>query len=471
MLYIHGGAFISGSGSMETYNGVALAAYHDVIVVNFNYRLGVFGFLSTGDNELPGNYGMWDQLEALKWVKNHIADFGGDDDKITIFGESAGSASVSLMTLAKQSWGFYNRAIMQSGTASSPWSVLDPTTARDHAFKLGRLAQCGESISSSSLLSCLKQKSTSDLVVVMNVILRDAVKAKTNIIPFVPTIDREFLTENPAELYKRGEFKKTDVMIGTMRDEGAMIAFEAFLPRSILGDLLITEKIFDERLSDYIYIKHDQAMVDLIREHYVDPGQSKYFRPFSSLTGDEAFVCPTDAVAKAFASANSNTYLYQMTHVSSFHLLPLPFNDIVPHGDDLAYVFGSAFMQGLDRPVSLTEEEIGMSADMMRYWTNFAKTGNPNMESKRGVARVSSKTWHKFNAQTLYYKDLSPSMVDRQRLRQDECYLWNVQLPQMVPSERNEEVPSQQEITDDLPEPNNLPIPGNLLTIMLIGRN
>ncbi|XP_038050539.1 cholinesterase 1-like isoform X2 [Patiria miniata] len=434
MLFIHGGAFLVGSGSEETYNGISLAAYRDVIVVTFNYRLGVFGFLSTGDGELPGNNGMWDQLEALKWVKEHIADFGGDSNRITIFGESAGGVSVSLMTLAKQSWGYYDRAIMQSGTATAPWGVLDPTKARDDAFGLGRNALCFAFGSSSSLVSCLKTKTTDEIMSAATPILLAALFTKNNLIPFVPTIDGEFLTKDPAELFRLGEFKSSDVLLGTQRDEGAMIALKAFLPASLGSDPVISKDQFDGSLSSYVFMEHDQSMLDVISAYYTDSTQSNYLRPFSRLTTDEGFTCPTDTVVKAFAAANSNTYLYQMTHVSSFHFVPLPtWADIVPHADDLVYVFGSTFMSGLERPVLLTAEEVDISVDMMRYWTNFAKTGNPNLESLNHVETPDAKTWHKFNTQTMYYKDLSPSMVDRQNLLKDECDLWNVQLPNMAP--------------------------------------
>uniref|UniRef100_A0A3P8RHZ3 Carboxylic ester hydrolase n=1 Tax=Astatotilapia calliptera TaxID=8154 RepID=A0A3P8RHZ3_ASTCA len=116
MVWIHGGGFALGSAS--TYDGSALAAYQDVVVVLIQYRLGLLGFLSTGDEHISGNFGLLDQVEALKWIQQHIHNFGGDPGLVTIFGESAGGVSVSLLLLSPLSDGLFHRAIAESGTAA-----------------------------------------------------------------------------------------------------------------------------------------------------------------------------------------------------------------------------------------------------------------------------------------------------------------------------------------------------------------
>ncbi|TWW75561.1 Pyrethroid hydrolase [Takifugu flavidus] len=128
MVWIHGGGFVWGSAS--TYSGSALAAYQDVVVVVIQYRLGLLGFLSTGDEHMPGNNGFLDQIQALKWVQEHIHNFGGDPDLVTIFGESAGGISVSLLLLSPLSEGLFHRAIAESGTAAMQLLVQgDPQPA------------------------------------------------------------------------------------------------------------------------------------------------------------------------------------------------------------------------------------------------------------------------------------------------------------------------------------------------------
>ncbi|CAH1239405.1 CES4A [Branchiostoma lanceolatum] len=131
MVYIHGGGWQVGTGSNS--NGTQLAAEQNVIVVTFNYRLGVFGFLGTGDHHAPGNAGLLDQTEAIRWVKDNIANFGGDGDRITIFGLSAGGMAVSLHLLSPLNSGLFHRAITQSGSPFTPaflgtksWSPVTP---------------------------------------------------------------------------------------------------------------------------------------------------------------------------------------------------------------------------------------------------------------------------------------------------------------------------------------------------------
>ncbi|XP_071482748.1 cholinesterase 1-like, partial [Diadema antillarum] len=113
MVWIHGGGFQAGAGAIPTMLPVPLAALNDVIVVTFNYRLSIFGFLTTGDDVIPGNLGLLDQRQALIWVQENIAAFGGDPTRVTIFGESAGGASVNFQVLSPMSAGLFSGAIMQ----------------------------------------------------------------------------------------------------------------------------------------------------------------------------------------------------------------------------------------------------------------------------------------------------------------------------------------------------------------------
>ena len=121
MIWIHGGGFTQGSAS--EYIPSELITENDVIVVVIQYRLGILGFLSSGDDVSPGNYGLWDQTLAIRWVKDNIRAFGGDPDSMTIFGESAGAASVGYQILSPASRGLFSRAILQSGTPLTSWAL------------------------------------------------------------------------------------------------------------------------------------------------------------------------------------------------------------------------------------------------------------------------------------------------------------------------------------------------------------
>jgi acetylcholinesterase len=129
MVWIFGGGFWSGTSTLAVYDGKTLSTEEDVIIVSMNYRVSLFGFLYLGRDDAPGNMGLWDQHLALKWTKQNIAMFGGDNDCITIFGESAGGASVTMHVLSPQSQTLFNRAITQSGSATSPWALEPPVVS------------------------------------------------------------------------------------------------------------------------------------------------------------------------------------------------------------------------------------------------------------------------------------------------------------------------------------------------------
>ena len=124
MVYLHGGGFVAGEGSSTMY-GPHFFMDEGVLLVTVQYRLGIFGFLSTGQEEAPGNLGLWDQREALVWVKDNIAAFGGDPDRVTLFGESAGSMAVNFHLVSPQSRGLFHGAILQSGTDLGPGAGVD----------------------------------------------------------------------------------------------------------------------------------------------------------------------------------------------------------------------------------------------------------------------------------------------------------------------------------------------------------
>ncbi|XP_047106565.1 venom carboxylesterase-6-like [Schistocerca piceifrons] len=157
MVWIHGGCFTGGSGS-------TVADYfvdNDVIFVGINYRLGLLGFLSTNDDVVPGNMGLKDQVEALRWVQRNIAAFGGDPDKVTIFGQSAGGASIHYHVLSPMSKGLFKNAIAMSGSALNPWAFSRNATDRAVRFA-GTLGYTGTS--SSDLVNFLKTVDANTLV-------------------------------------------------------------------------------------------------------------------------------------------------------------------------------------------------------------------------------------------------------------------------------------------------------------------
>jgi len=140
-VWIYGGGFAAGSSTLDLYDGKVLAAKGDVIVASMQYRLGPLGFLFLGSESAPGNAGMLDQQLALDWIHKHVADFGGDPQRVTIFGESAGAGSVGLHLLSPGSDNLFRSAILQSGSPLAVWSFVQPEEAKKRAYELAELVQ------------------------------------------------------------------------------------------------------------------------------------------------------------------------------------------------------------------------------------------------------------------------------------------------------------------------------------------
>lgn len=158
MVWIHGGAWLHGS-NYHLFYGPDYILNHDVVLVTVNYRVGVMGFISSETVDCPGNFGLKDQVEALKWVRNHISSFGGNSDSVTIFGESAGGASVNYLLQSEKPKGLFHRAIQQSGTILNSWAQpLHRGVAQKRALKMAELVNCDNKERDwEKIVSCLKQ--------------------------------------------------------------------------------------------------------------------------------------------------------------------------------------------------------------------------------------------------------------------------------------------------------------------------
>ncbi|XP_050390261.2 bile salt-activated lipase [Patella vulgata] len=222
MIFIHGGGFVVGQSS--SYSGDILAAYGQVIVVTINYRVGPFGFLSTGDDQAPGNYGLWDQHLAIQWVKNNIASFGGDTSRITIFGESSGSASVMYQTLFAGNNGLFQRAIAISGSATANWASVPKDSGLEYAKNLAIKFNCSvtKETESDEILKCLRS-------------IDNATEIATTEVNSVwaPTPDNDFIREDVIASIKwpsvsTPNYQEFDLMLGTNGYEGHFFLHTAF---------------------------------------------------------------------------------------------------------------------------------------------------------------------------------------------------------------------------------------------------
>nr|KAG5703237.1 hypothetical protein BaRGS_034148 [Batillaria attramentaria] len=215
MVYIHGGAFDQGSGNM--YDGTQLAK-RGVVVVTINYRLDVLGFLCTEDGSSLGNYGLMDQIKALEWVRDSISAFNGDPNDVTIFGESAGGASVSLLILARQARGLFQKGIMESGVSLCPWAVSYPRLQPEplsQAVELARRMECATH-ATNELVACLRTK---DAMALLNA-TTDMRNSDPSIMLFRPVPETTFghllnvFDSDPQSLLEHGLFSNVSTIRG-----------------------------------------------------------------------------------------------------------------------------------------------------------------------------------------------------------------------------------------------------------------
>ncbi|KAK2506978.1 hypothetical protein MC885_017876 [Smutsia gigantea] len=255
MIWIYGGAFLMGSGHGANflknylYDGEEIATRGNVIVVTFNYRVGPLGFLSTGDSSLPGNYGLWDQHMAIAWVKRNIAAFGGDPNNITIFGESAGGASVSLQTLSPHSKGLIRRAISQSGVALCPWAIQKNPLfwAKRVAEKVGCPTE-----DTARMAKCLKVTDPRAMTLAYKMPLAGMAYPILHYLGFVPVIDGDFIPDDPITLYANAA--DIDYIAGTNNMDGHLFA-TTDMPAIKKDKQVVTEEDFYKLVSGFTITK------------------------------------------------------------------------------------------------------------------------------------------------------------------------------------------------------------------------
>ena len=220
MVYIHGGAYEFGTAVTSPSDILALQG---LVVVIMQYRLGPFGFLTTGNSAAPGNFGMLDQVEALKWIKDNIANFGGNPNKVTIFGQSAGGTSVSLHLMSPLSKDLFHQAIAESGVDLSSFAIQPTSFGVSNAAKLAEKLSCAVK-DQNAMVNCLREKEASDIKKAADSIAADA-SANAQSLPvyltWAPIVDKNFLHDTPRNLRYKRNFKSVPFMISFNSQETA----------------------------------------------------------------------------------------------------------------------------------------------------------------------------------------------------------------------------------------------------------
>ncbi|XP_054308546.1 liver carboxylesterase 1 isoform X2 [Pongo pygmaeus] len=411
MVWIHGGGLMVGAAS--TYDGLALAAHENVVVVTIQYRLGIWGFFSTGDEHSPGNWGHLDQLAALRWVQDNIASFGGNPGSVTIFGESAGGESVSVLVLSPLAKNLFHRAISESGVALT--SVLvKKGDVKPLAEQIAITAGC-KTTTSAVMVHCLQQKTEEELLettLKMKFLSLDLQGDPRESQPFLGTvIDGVLLLKTPEELQAERKFHTVPYMVGINKQEFGWII--PMLLSSPFSEGKLDQKTAMSLLwKSYPLVQIAKELIPEATEKYLggtdDPVKKKDL--FLDLLADVMFGVPSVILARNHRDAGAPTYMYEFQYRPSFSSDMKPKTVIGDHGDELFSVFGAPFLKE-----GASEEEIRLSKMVMKFWANFARNGNPNGE---GLPH-----WPAYN-QKEEYLQIGANTQAAQKLKDKEVAFW-----------------------------------------------
>jgi para-nitrobenzyl esterase len=376
MVWIHGGGFIEGSSALPLYDGTDLAK-HGVVIVSLNYRLGALGFfdhpaLKTESGFDSGDFGLLDQVAALKWVQQNIAAFGGDPSQVTIFGESAGGVSVNDLIASPLGRGLFIRAISESGLGLH--EVAGAAEAQKVSIDFA--AKLGVTGSDANALLRLRKLKANDILKQQGGMSDGGAG---------PYIDGKVITADVSTLYAKGEIAKVDYIAGSNSNEASLAPALGMDPVKGLAK-------YGDNLAK-------------VRAVYETGGALTDAEFARQAFGDSLFTAAAQDLAAFVVKAGGKSHVYHFAYVAD------PFKGKMPgvnHGGELAYVFG---LRGLsfiaDRT---TANDRAMIALTQTYWTNFAKTGDPN-----GAGQPSWPSFSAADRETLVFDDQTKAVANFRR--------------------------------------------------------
>jgi len=371
MVWIHGGGYTMGAGSQRLYEATDLAR-RGAVVVSINYRLGPLGFfahpqLSAEDEHgVSGNYGLLDQIEALRWVQRNIAVFGGDPNRVTIFGESAGGGSVFSLLVSPLTKGLFHRAIAQSGPALN-FAHLKKThygfqSAEDAGVEFAK--SCGAP-EGDGQLAALRAMSPEKLLKTAPTLEGGprTFTMRANMLKLAPVVDGYVLPDDVMTILSEGRQHPVPLIVGANKDEATIFALMGVMPKGV-EDLKAS-------LEQNLGVQLATNMLEL----YPTKTAADVRRTVTELMGDFLFVAPARYVASSMRHAKAPAYMYHFAHPPA-GVTGRSFG--AHHGAEVPYILGNLELAGSD--VTPNDEEIASA--LANYWVQFAATGNPNREGQ-----------------------------------------------------------------------------------------
>lgn len=384
MIWIHGGGFVSGSAQSSMYNPKHLVQ-EGVVVVTVNYRLGPLGFLCLPSMGIYGNMGLKDQRMAFRWVGDNISAFGGDPNNVTIFGQSAGGASVHLHYLSEISRQYFHKVIAQSGTAFNQW--VFQRNPEERSRKLATLLGCPSDDDDRLIYDTLMKASPKELTEIQYEVMSDRERNVLVNFPFTPVIEKPgsddpVITDNHMNLVKQQFAKDIPIIMGITNEEGAGLA------NHVIDNMEQYTTSITDQLVPFAFHKEDNPNLrDIYHEikQFFLKGEELTLNnvPFLvQILGDNANKYAGYQSAKLHSRfQTAPLYFYIFSYTSELNKMRLlaktPENcPGAVHGDDLCYLFESSFFN----TQAVSPQSMAKRRRMCHLWTNFAKFGEPSQE-------------------------------------------------------------------------------------------
>ncbi|KAL7289596.1 hypothetical protein TKK_0016454 [Trichogramma kaykai] len=434
IVFFHPGGFYGFSAQSYVW-GPQYYLDQDVVLVTVNYRLGTFGFLSTGDSRAPGNLGLKDQAVALRWIQRNIASFGGDPKSVTIAGYSAGSWSVVLHTMSPMSRGLFHRAIAMSGSPTTP--ELVPEKQPDLVLRQAKYVNC-PSDDIDRALDCLRtvpHQNISDTLPRFYEWYGDPTLVWSPVVePNVPGLER-FVVAQPVDLIRKGQFAHVPLITGVTKDEFSSNAHKA-LEDAVKGDESIY-KNFTENWEHAAPIafqyerdtERSRRISREIRKFYFndEPITLKNGKRLGEIYADALIGFPTYRFAKLMSEySRAPVYNYQFTYQGRYSFKV--WSDTkkptgVVHHDDLIYLFYISFAFPLFKP---EDPEFRMVDKLTAMWTNFAKCGNP---IPRYNPLFRGTNWSVTTPREESYLEIDEKLTMKRKMFAERYALWDRLFP------------------------------------------
>jgi para-nitrobenzyl esterase len=384
MVFIYGGAFVAGGSSTRLYDGRRFAR-DGVVLVSFNYRLGIEGFLPLDGGAT--NTGLRDQLAALAWVQENISAFGGDPHNVTIFGESAGALSVATLMAMPAATGLFRRAISQSGGGQHTLSMGQAALVAARLAEMLGVRPTREDFARFSVAQLIDAQSRL-LPGSLDLATEQDADTTGGLTLFLPVRDGDLLTEQPVRAIRRGASAQVDLLAGTNSQEMNLY----YLPTGVM-DFVDS----DEKVCQSIAARHPEP-AKLVAAYRQSRPQAQPGELFSAIMTDWMFHIPTVRLVEAHAPQAGGTYLYEFAWPS-----PLFENRLgACHGLELGFVFDTLDTPGLTGPEGMVGENppAELARQIHATWITFARTGNPGWApytlQRREVMRINTN-WEVFS--------------------------------------------------------------------------